>query len=61
MRGGIDGGLSLDGTTAWLATQIDITFDRPMPYRFFFIWHREDGGWQLVVSHDSASLPIGSF
>jgi hypothetical protein len=30
-------------------------------YRFFYIWIREGGRWEIVVSHDAVSRdPLGS-
>jgi hypothetical protein len=37
----------------WMASHIDITFDKTRPYRFFYIWRREEGGWRVALSHDS--------
>jgi ketosteroid isomerase-like protein len=56
VRGGLRGAMSPDGGTAWLATHIDITFELTTPYRFFFIWVREQDDWKIVVSHDSVSV-----
>ena len=39
---------------AWLAANIDIG-SPPTPYRFLYIWVREDDAWQIVVSHDAVS------
>lgn len=38
----------------WLAANIDIG-DPPTPYRFFYVWIREETGWRIVVSHDAVS------
>jgi len=56
VRGGLRGAMSPDGGTAWLATHIDITFELTTPYRFFYIWVREQDDWKIVVSHDSVSV-----
>ena len=40
--------------TGWLAANIDIG-DPPTPYRFFYIWTREDDGWRIALSHDAVS------
>lgn len=55
VRGGMRGGITPDGSAAWLATQIDIIFSLIAPYRFFYVWMRENGDWKIVVSHDSVS------
>lgn len=41
----------------WLAANIDIG-QPPTPYRFFYIWRREDANWRIVVSHDSVSRSL---
>jgi len=56
VRGGLRGAISPDGRTAWLATHLDITFELTTPYRFFYIWVREQDDWKIVVSHDSVSV-----
>ena len=56
LRGGVRGGISPDGCTAWMATHIDIVGGITMPYRFFFIWSREQDEWKIVVSHDAVSI-----
>ena len=38
----------------WLAANIDIG-QPPTPYRFFYIWTREETGWRIAVSHDAVS------
>jgi hypothetical protein len=38
----------------WLAANIDIGTP-PTPYRFFYVWERGQGGWQIAVSHDGVS------
>jgi ketosteroid isomerase-like protein len=55
VRGGIRGGITPDGSAAWLAAHIDIIFSLVAPYRFFYVWVPEDGDWKIVVSHDSVS------
>ncbi len=37
----------------WMASHIDISFDRTTPYRFFYIWRREADSWRVALSHDS--------
>ena len=37
----------------WVAANIDIG-QPATPYRFFYIWLREDDGWRIIVSHDAA-------
>jgi hypothetical protein len=39
---------------AWIAANVDIGTP-PTPYRFLYLWVREDDGWQIVVSHDAVS------
>ena len=56
IRGGIRGGVSADGCTAWMATNMDIVGSITMPYRFFYVWLREQDGWKIVVSHDAVSI-----
>lgn len=56
LRGGVRGGVSPDGCTAWIATHVDIVGGITMPYRFFYIWLREQDGWKIVVSHDAVSI-----
>jgi ketosteroid isomerase-like protein len=51
-RGGRVAALS-EPDVGWLASHIDISFDRTTPYRFFYIWRREADEWRVVVSHDS--------
>lgn len=43
----------LEPDVGWLASHIDISFDRTTPYRFFYIWRREADRWRVAVSHDS--------
>lgn len=38
----------------WLAANIDIG-QPATPYRFLYIWLREDTGWRIIVSHDAVS------
>jgi hypothetical protein len=54
-RGGIRGGLTRDASFGWLATHLDITFDLPMPYRFY-IWRQRANDWEIMASHDSLSV-----
>ncbi|MBE3067257.1 MAG: nuclear transport factor 2 family protein [Chloroflexi bacterium] len=56
IRGGVRGGISTDGCTAWMATHMDIVGGITMPYRFFYVWLREQGEWKIVVSHDAVSI-----
>ena len=56
MRGGAHGKVLADGCTAWMATHMDIVGGITMPYRFFYIWVREQDGWKIVVSHDAVSI-----
>ncbi len=55
VRGGMRGGITPDGSAAWLAAHIDIIFSLVAPYRFFYVWVPENGDWKIVVSHDSVS------
>jgi hypothetical protein len=45
----------------WSAANIDIG-EPSTPYRFFYIWTREEAaGWRIVVSHDAVSRdPLNS-
>lgn len=52
-RGGMRAALA-GPDVGWLAANIDIGAP-PTPYRFLYIWIREDDGWQIVVSHDAVS------
>ena len=56
LRGGVRSGVSSDGCTAWMATHIDIVGGITMPYRFFYVWLREQDEWKIVVSHDAVSI-----
>lgn len=56
IRGEIRGGVSADGCTAWMATHMDIVGEITMPYRFFYVWLREQDEWKIVVSHDAVSI-----
>jgi ketosteroid isomerase-like protein len=56
LRGGVHGGISPDGCTAWMATHMDIVGGITMPYRFFYVWLREQDEWKIVVSHDAVSI-----
>lgn len=56
LRGGVRGGVSPDGCTAWMATHMDIVGGITMPYRFFYVWLREQDEWKIVVSHDAVSI-----
>jgi ketosteroid isomerase-like protein len=56
IRGGIRSGVSQDGSTAWMATHIDLSGGLTVPYRFFYAWLREKDGWRIVVSHDGVSI-----
>lgn len=38
----------------WLAANIDIG-EPATPYRFFYVWIREENEWRIVVSHDAVS------
>lgn len=42
---------------AWLAANIDIG-EPPTPYRFFYVWGREDGDWRIVISHDAVARSL---
>jgi ketosteroid isomerase-like protein len=57
VRGGIRSAVAADGCTAWLATHVDL-IEGPtiMPYRFLYIWLREQGEWRIVISHDAISI-----
>ena len=52
-RGGMRAALACPDV-AWLAANIDIGRP-PTPYRFFYIWVRQDDEWQFAVSHDAVS------
>ena len=56
VRGGIHSAVAPDGCTAWMATHIDLTARLTAPYRFFYIWLREQDEWKIVVSHDAVSI-----
>ena len=56
LRGPMRGALVSDDM-AWLAVNLDI-LDPPTPYRFFYVWLREEAGWKIVVSHDAVSRPV---
>jgi ketosteroid isomerase-like protein len=56
LRGGIRGVVSSDGLTAWMATHIDLSGGLTVPYRFFYVWLREQEGWRIVISHDAVSI-----
>jgi ketosteroid isomerase-like protein len=56
VRGGIRGAVAPDGCMAWLATHIDLSGGLTVPYRFFYIWLREQDEWKIVVSHDAVSI-----
>jgi len=56
VRGGIHSAVASDGCTAWMATHIDLTSGLTVPYRFFYVWLREQDEWKIVVSHDAVSI-----
>lgn len=56
VRGGIHGAVAADGCTAWMATHVDLKGRLTMPYRFFYIWLREQDKWEVVVSNDAVSI-----
>jgi len=55
-RGGIRSAVSPDGCTAWLAANIDLSGGLTVPYRFFYVWLREQDDWQIVLSHDAVGI-----
>lgn len=61
VRGPVQGA-TVSEHVGWLAANIDIG-QPPTPYRFFYVWLREDDQWRIVVSHDgvSRSLDAASF
>jgi ketosteroid isomerase-like protein len=61
LRGPVRGAAVTDDV-GWLVANIDIG-QPPTPYRFFYVWLREDGEWRIVVSHDGVSrrLDAASF
>ncbi|HCC79253.1 MAG: hypothetical protein A2X25_15500 [Chloroflexi bacterium GWB2_49_20] len=61
VRGGIHSAIAPDGCTAWMATHIDLTGGITMPYRFFFVWLREQDRWKIVVSHDAVSTDLSNY
>ena len=56
VRGGIRSAVVPDGCTTWMATHIDLSAGLTVPYRFFYIWLREQDEWKIVVSHDAVSI-----
>jgi ketosteroid isomerase-like protein len=56
VQGGIRSAVASDGCTAWMATHIDLTGGLTVPYRFFYVWLREQDEWKIVVSHDAVSI-----
>ena len=56
VRGGIQAAVSPDGSTAWLAANIDLSGGLTVPYRFFYVWLNEQDGWQIVLSHDAVCI-----
>jgi ketosteroid isomerase-like protein len=57
-RGGVAARVSEHGGLGWVATQIDISFDITRPYRFFIIYARAHGRWEMVSIHDSLSSDL---
>lgn len=60
IRGGIRAALAPDNRTAWMATNIDLSGGLTTPYRFFYVWQREQDGWKIVVSHDAVVIDAQS-
>jgi len=56
VRGGFQSAISPDGCTAWLATNIDLSGGLTVPYRFFYVWLREQDEWNIVLSHDAVCI-----
>jgi ketosteroid isomerase-like protein len=54
-RGGVAAGVSASGELGWVGTHIDISFDITRPYRFFIVYVRANGHWEMVSIHDSVS------
>jgi hypothetical protein len=52
-RGPLCGAL-VTADVGWLAANIDIG-ELATPYRFFYIWSRDESGWKILVSHDGVS------
>lgn len=42
------------GDVGWLAANIQIG-EPATPYRFFYVWARDDDGWHIRISHDAVS------
>lgn len=56
LRGGIRAAIAPDSRTAWMATNIDLSGGLTTPYRFFYVWQREQDGWKIVLSHDAVVI-----
>ena len=56
VRGGVRCAIAPDGQTAWMASHIDLSGGLTVPYRFFYVWLREQDGWKIVLSHDAVSV-----
>jgi ketosteroid isomerase-like protein len=56
VRGGMRGAVTPDDQTAWVAAHIDLSGGFTVPYRFLYIWLREQDGWKIVLSHDAISI-----
>ena len=54
-RGGAAAGVSASGELGWVGTHIDISFDITKPYRFYIVYARAKGHWEMVSIHDSVS------
>jgi len=52
-------GAQVTEDVGWLAANIDIG-QPPTPYRFFYVWIREGGQWQILISHDAVSRPLAA-
>jgi hypothetical protein len=59
LRGPLCGAL-VTPDVGWLAANIDIG-EHGTPYRFFYVWSRDEDGWKISVSHDGVSRDPLSF
>ena len=48
-------GVSASHELGWVGTHVDISFDITRPYRFFIVYARTNGHWEMVSIHDSVS------
>ena len=49
LRAGIRSAFAPDDFKAWMVTYIVIDGPLFVPYRFFYVWLRKQGGWKIIL------------